>query len=227
MSYDCAAGCKRIPFLSTSDPSIQYQGKAVGDKYHDNVRMINEVAHVIANYRRSGHSWITSDSSPESSPSSSPSSKPPIPLHCKWDESLVEIEIQTDSNPVNLAWKLTHNGVVVDKYSNYNDVNTIMTYKSCIKAASCYDFKIYGYNGGGSYKITEVGETILESERFSDAGESYKIAIEGTIKHNINSSKQNKKECKWLKSQRRWRQQRECAKPYIQGVCGRTCETCV
>ena len=54
MSYPCKKA-RRVLYVSTSDSSITYQGTAVGSAEKDNVRVVQETRHTVANFRQGGN----------------------------------------------------------------------------------------------------------------------------------------------------------------------------
>lgn len=54
MSYPCSSA-PRIPYISTANSAVQYQGVAVGDSTHDNTRVLLQTHTIAANFRLAGN----------------------------------------------------------------------------------------------------------------------------------------------------------------------------
>ena len=88
LSYPCSgANCPRVNWYSSSDNSIQYNGKNIGDSSNDCSRKIRERRQTVANFREGG-----------SVPAPTPPAPTPTPPACQDDPSF------TDSYGDNCSW---------------------------------------------------------------------------------------------------------------------------
>jgi hypothetical protein len=230
MSYNCKDNCRRVHYMSNSDSNIRYNGKAVGDDQHDNTSRINERRKIVSNFRQSQAFPTMSPSQSNLTTSFESISSDTVIENkkmCNWNESLLEITVKTDDQSGHFQWKLSQNGGTIATFSRYHDPNESFEYQTCVLAGACYQFKISdtdGYNNGAEYIITEKGDQVL---RGKINGKTDTFPVEGTIRHKIGWEGQSKLECKWLKTQSTWKQNKECSKQYIRTVCPNICNSCI
>lgn len=224
MSYQCLNGeCPRI--LRISSRTLTYRDQKFGDRSHDNARQINEKKNLIANYRKSIQNNSTLPLRPLSTPA-------PSVLTCNWNESLLEIILQTDDKPQETSWQLQQsNGQVIEEYKQYSQPNQVTTHQNCVKAGACYKFIISdnggdGLSGGAHFKIIDAGQTVVENADFRTSQEQISFGVEGTRKYKIGWQGQNNLPCRWLQT-RKWKKNDECSRPYIKAQCAHVCRSCI
>ena len=163
-----------------------------------------------------------------------PAAPLPTPiLKCNWDDSLLQIILMTDDKPKETSWELKNGqDETIQKFNSYSQPSKLYLFQKCVKAAACYRFIISdsggdGLSNGAYFKILDSEQVVVENVEFQTSKKEIFFGVEGTMKHRIGFSRQDRLQCRWLQTQIGWKQINECSKTYIKRVCPHVCKSCL